>query len=98
MNKSERIAHLSERLERAADARHMATTPLWAETWDALEHELIERLLACGPTDDAVRYRLQQGVEVARSVRRAIEHTSKSVEGLQKELDHLEGRAMRPVA
>lgn len=98
MNKEDRLSHLSERLERAADARHMATTPVWAEAWTGFERELLERLLGCGPTDDEVRYRLQVGIEAARHVRRAIEHEGQTVESLQKEIDTLEGRITRPIA
>lgn len=98
MSKSDRIAALSEKLARAGDARTMATTDVWAAAWREFEQELLERLLKCGPTDDAERYRLQIGIEAARRVKRAIEHEGQTVESLQKELDTLEGRAMRPIA
>lgn len=98
MNKPDRIAALSEKLLRAGDARHMATTDVWSNAWKELEQELLERLLKCGPTDDAERYRLQIGIEAARQVKRAIEHEGKTVESLQKDLDTLEGRLARPIA
>lgn len=98
MNKPDRIAALSERLERAADARNMATTPVWAEMWSALETELLERAMKCGPTEDAARYRLLMAIDVSRTLKRAIEHEGKAAESLRTELDHLEGRTMRPVA
>ncbi len=95
---SDRIAQLSEKLNRASDARTMATTPVWAEAWQGFERELLERLLKCGPDDDVVRYRLQIGIEAARHVRMAIEHASKTGSGLEKELDLLEGRKPVPIA
>ncbi len=95
---ADRITHLSESLNRAADARAMATTPLWAETWDRFERELLERLLKCGPDDDMVRYRLQVGIEAARHVRAAIEHAGKTAKSLEKELDVLEGRKPASIA
>lgn len=98
MNKQDRIAQLSERLARAGDARTMATTDVWAEAWTGFERELLERLLKCGLTDDGERYRLQVAMEAARYVRRAIENEGKTVESLEKQLDHLEGRKVAPRA
>jgi len=97
-NKQERIAQVSQRLIRANDARRMATTEVWNESWESFEQELLERLLNCGPTDDAERYRLQVGIEAARHVKRAIEHEGQTVVSLEKELDHLEGRTASPRA
>lgn len=98
MNRPDRIGALSERLEKAADARNMATTNVWADMWSALESELLERALRCAPGEDIERHRLLQAIDVGRTLRKAIEHEGKTVESLQKELDHLEGRVMRPVA
>lgn len=98
MNKPDRIVTLSQALNRAGDARNMATTDVWANAWKDFEQELLERLLKCGPTDDAQRYRLQIGIEAGRRVKRVIEHEGQTVESLQRELDTLEGRLMRPVA
>ena len=94
----DRIVELSDRLARAADARHMATTPVWADAWTSFERELFERLLKLGPTDDEARYRLQIGIEAARQVRRAIEHEGKTEVSLRKELDLLTGAKPRAVA
>lgn len=82
----------------AADARHMATSPVWEEAWQSFERELLARLLKCGPEDDLVRYRLQVAFDAARHVRRAIENKGASVESLQKELDLIEGRKPFAVA
>lgn len=97
-NRPDRIAALSEKLALVADARHMATTDVCDRAWNEFERELVERLLKCGPDDDLVRYRLSIGIEAARHVRRAIEHEAKTETGLRKELDHLEGRKLAPVA
>lgn len=98
MNKDARIAQVSDKLIRANDARRMATTEVWADAWKSFEQELLERLLKCGPTGDAERYRLQIGIEAARSVKRAIEHEGQTVTSLERELDHLEGRVASPRA
>lgn len=95
---ADQIIQLSDKLNRAADARAMATTPLWAETWDRFERELLERLLKCGPDDDMVRYRLQVAIEATRHVRIAIEHAGKTAKSLEKELDLVEGRKLAPIA
>lgn len=99
-SKTDRIAKLSEALAHVADARTMATTDVWGQAWDMFERELIERMLKCGdgPEEDATRYRLQIAVNAARSVRRVIEHASRSEDGLRKELDVLEGRRLPRVA
>ncbi len=98
MDRSERLTQLSELLARAADARSMTTSPVWAETWTKLEQELLERLLECGPTDDEQRYRRQTAIDVARQVRRVIEATANSRPMLERELDLLDGRTPRPIA
>ena len=98
MNKPDRMAQLSEALALVADARTLTTTHVWSQAWDLYERELLERLLKCGPNDDEVRDRLQIGIEATRHVRRSIEHAAKTEAGLRKELDSLEGRAVRPIA
>lgn len=98
MDKAERIGALHERLTKAHDARQMAATSVWADAWDSFEQELLERLLKCGPTDDYERYRLQVAIEAGRHVRRVIENQGQTVGGLEKELDHLEGRKLHRVA
>lgn len=89
---------LHEALNRAADARAMATTDVWARAWDSFERELLERLLKCEPGDDLQRYRLQVAMDATRHVRRTIEHQGKMVESLSKQLDLLEGRRLPPIA
>lgn len=98
MSKPDRIAQLSEKLARAADARHMASQPIWAEAWESFERELLERLLKCGPEDDWSRYRLQVAIEVARHVKRVIDREGRTVAILEKEIEHLEGRKPAPIA
>lgn len=96
---SDRIATLHEKLQRLADARKLATSPVWDDAWTSFERELLERLLKCGPDDDVNRYRLQIGIEAARATRRTIEGASHGDEaGLTKELDILEGRKVAPIA
>lgn len=94
----DRLIRLSDALASAADARHMATSSVWAGAWEEFERELLRRLLQCEPEDDVVRYRLQVAFDAARHVRRAIENKGASVESLQKELDLIEGRKPRAVA
>lgn len=97
-DKADRIGELHERLIAASEARQVIQSDVWARAWAAYEHELIERMLKCGPDDDWQRFRLQIGIETARHVRRVIEHEGATVESLQRELDHLEGRKMAAVA
>lgn len=98
MTNSDRVAALSEHLKRAYEALDMTNNPVWAVTWDALEAELLSRLLACGPVDDEERYRCQISIETARKMRRMIEHDGHTVDGLEKELAMMEGRKLRPIA
>lgn len=98
MSNTDRIAALSEKLQRASEARDMATTPIWTEAWEEIERELLERLLRCGPDDDIPRYRLQIGIEAARQVRRVIEHQGQTKQSLEKELEVLTGRKPAPIA
>ena len=98
MTREQRITHLSETLRRAADARLLAASPIWAEAWTELERECLERLLECGPTEDEKRYRLQIAIETVRQTRRAIEVRGGTSEQLEKELAILEGAKPRPIA
>ena len=98
MTGAARIAALSEKLARIADARKMATTEVWADAWEEFERELLERLLKCGPTEEIERWKLQIGIEAARQVRRTIENGGQGAADAQKELDILEGRKVAPIA
>ncbi len=98
MSNPDRIAVLSEKLARIADARKMATTTVWDDAWTGFERELLERLLKCGPDDDINRFRLQIGIEAARHTRRAIENAGAGEKALETELDILEGRKAAPIA
>jgi len=95
---ADRIAALSEKLARIADAKNMAQTPVWGDAWDGFERELLERLLKCGPDDDINRYRLQIGIEAARHAKQAIENGATGEKALRAELDILEGRKPAPIA
>lgn len=95
---SDKIGRLHEALALAGDARNMATSPVWDETWKKLEAELLGRLLKCGPTDDEARYRLSIAIETARNLRQVIENVGRTTQALEAELDVLEGRKGRPIA
>lgn len=97
MTKEERIAHLSEALRKAQEARAMAASSVWADSWKELDSTLVDSLLQCGPTEDEKRFRLQTAIEVGRTMRRLIEHKG-NTEQLEKELAILEGVKMRPIA
>lgn len=92
-----RIAVLSDKLKRIADAKQMLQTQLWAEAWDDFEQELLERLLKCGPDDEVARWKLQMAIEAARHTRRVIENSASGESGIVKELDILEGRKASPI-
>jgi hypothetical protein len=94
----ERLQKLHEGLSIANDARRMATSALWSDTWRRLESELIERLLRCGPEDNEPRYRLQIAIETARRLRTTIEAAGSTIGALERDLDILEGRKERPIA
>lgn len=96
--KDDRIAHLSDLLHKAADARALAAAPVWAESWDAIERMLLEDLLTCGPTEDEKRFRLQTAIEVGRTMRRMIETKGATKEQIERELALLTGEKLRPVA
>lgn len=93
-----RIAQLTDAINRHTEARALIATTVWKDQWNTLEQELLERLLQCGPTDDAKRYRLQTAIEVARTLRRLIESQGISTEQLERELAYLDGSKLRPVA
>ena len=95
---SKRIAELSERLRRIADAKNMTQTDVWAAAWQGFEQELLERLLKCGPDDEVARWKLQVAIEATRQVRRAIENEGTGEKALLQELDILEGRKTAPIA
>lgn len=97
-DKTARIGELHELLTRAHDARAMAATDVWPKAWESFERELLERLLKCGPEDDGARYRLQVGIEAGRHVKRIIENQGATVDSLETELDHLEGRKVARIA
>lgn len=94
----DRIVALSEKLAAARDARAMSSSHTWADAWNSFEQELLERLLKCEPTEDEQRYRLQVAIEATRRVRGIVEHRGATVAGLEKDLDHLEGRRPRTIA
>lgn len=96
--KQERMIALRDALAMAAEARGMVSTPIWSKMWDRMEGEFLERLLKCGPTEDAERYRLSIAIEVTRKARATIEHASKTESALERELDLIEGRKLAPVA
>lgn len=96
--KPDRIAALSDKLRRVADARKMATTEVWSDAWESFERELLERLLKCGPDDEMARWKLQNGIEAVRHVKRAVENAGAGAEALERELGFLEGRKPAPIA
>lgn len=95
---SNRIAVLSEKLRRIADAKQLTQTDVWPEAWRELEQELLERLLKCGPDDEVARWKLQVAIEAARQVRRTIENGGAGEKEALRELDILEGRKAAPIA
>lgn len=95
---SDRLTKLAENVSRVAEARSLTTTTVWADTWNQIEQELLERLLKCGPTDDEPRYRLSQAIEVARRLRRAFESIAGDPGKLAHQLDQIEGRKMPAIA
>lgn len=95
---NDRAASLHDRLRRIADARKLATTDVWADAWKSFEQELLERLLKCGPDEEMARWKLQNGIEAVRHVRRAIESAGAGGEAVERELAILEGRKPAPIA
>ena len=95
---SNRIATLSGKLQRIAEARALVTTDAWDGAWKDCEQELLERLLACSPEDELPRFKLQEAIKAVRQVRRAIERGAMGEAELRKELDILEGRKAAPIA
>jgi len=98
MTREEKITHLSGLFKRAADARALAASEVWAEAWVELERTLLDELLACGPTEDEKRYRMQTAIEVGRTLRRLIEAKGAMKDQIEKELDFLTGERIRSVA
>lgn len=94
---SNRIAALSEKLKRIADAKNMAQTDVWDAAWRDFEQELLERLLKCGPEDETPRWKLQMAIEAARHIKRVIENAGSGESSVVKELDILEGRKVAPI-
>ena len=95
---SVRLASVSTNLRKHAEARAMTSSPVWADLWNDLEQELLERLLTCGPTDDEKRFRLQTAISVARDLRRMVEVKGITPPHLEKELAILEGAKASPIA
>ena len=95
---SARIVAISDLLRDAENARHVTQNPVWAKLWNELEQELLERLLKCGPTDDEQRWRCQASIEVGRTIRRMFETRAVTPASLEKELAHLDGSKLRPIA
>ena len=93
-----RIAVLSDKLKRIADAKQLTQTDLWDAAWTDFEQELLERLLKCGPEDEVARWKLQMAIEAARTVKRTIENAGAGESSIVKELDILEGRKASPIA
>jgi hypothetical protein len=94
----ERIDALHTALTKAADARALVQSSVWADAWEKSERELLEQFLGCGPTEDAARYRLQIAIEASRAVRRLIEHQGRTVVSLEKELATLKGETPLRIA
>jgi hypothetical protein len=95
---SDRIDRLRTALERAETALKLSDEPIWHEIFESVEQEMLGRLLALGPDDDEARWRLSQAIGVARQVRTLIEQRGSTRDGLLKQLDLLEGRAMPAIA
>ncbi len=92
------MSDLHEKLAAALDARSVMDTQAWRDAWDGVERELMIRFMACAPEDDLPRFRVQEAIKAARQVRSAIESKARSAEQLQKDLDLVEGRKLRPIA
>lgn len=98
MNKPDRIAALSGKLERIADAVNMAATPVWADAWNEYERDLLERALNLEPDAHQARFGLLEAIKAVRRVRFIIENARAGAEATEAELAQLEGRKLRPVA
>jgi aspartate oxidase len=96
--KDDRVAHLSDLLRKAEDARALAAAPVWSEAWEAIDKALIDDLLTCGATEDDKRFRLQTAIEVGRTMRRMIETKGATKQQVEHELAMLTGEKLRPVA
>jgi len=98
VNKAERIAALSEKLERIADARTLTSTSVWADAWNEYERDLLERALSLDPAAHQERFGLLEAIKAVRRVRWIIENARAGAEAIEAELAQLEGRKLRPVA
>lgn len=95
---SDKIDRLRTALERAETALKLSGEAVWQELFESVEQELLGRLLALGPDDDEARWRLSQAIGVARQVKTLIEQRGATRDGLMKQLDLLEGRALPAIA
>lgn len=98
MIREERIARLSESIRKHQDARAMTQSPVWADLWNELEQELLERLLACDATDDERRYRCATAIAIARDLRRTLEVKGVTPDHLEKQMAILDGSKQPAVA
>ena len=98
LDKTDRIAALSEALGRAFEAKALSGTYAWTNAWEKFERELLQRLLECGPTDDEARYRLQIAIEASRQVRRVIEHEGRTTGDLETQIAVLTGEKTLRIA
>ncbi len=98
MTPEARTERLHVAIEKAQQAGLIADNKLFADVFDALEAELIGRLLACDAEANEARWRLQSAINVGRGIRRAVLNQAASLEALSKELDMIEGRKLRPIA
>lgn len=93
-----RVALLSDALSKAADARAMCHSNVWADAWNKFEQELFQQLLDCGPDEDVKRYRLQIAIDASRQARRTIEHQGRTIDSLETQLAVLTGEKKLRIA
>ena len=98
MDQEARLERLRTAIEKAQHAGLLVSNKLFDDVFDALEAELIGRLLACDAEANEARCRLQSAINVGRGIRRAVLNQAASLEALSKELDMIEGRKLRPIA
>lgn len=96
----DRVGVLREKLQKLHDARTLREDSAWAGAWDALESALLSTLMETGAGADADRERehLTISLRIAKRMRALMECRGESVSEVEKELDMLEGRKLRPVA
>ena len=96
----QRIGQLHEKLTALANKRNLAADPLWAEAWDMLNAELLSRLLETehGDDGDMRRAHLVVSMRSAGRLRAIMEGRGEDAASLERELDILEGRRLRPIA